>query len=140
MKLEINALVPLLQVYDMPASLEFYRDVLGFEIVEASPVVDAPEGRFSHWVWLKLGSANLMLNTAYDEGRRPNSKDPERERWHSDVTLYFSCRDVDYVHRTLLTKLPDLEPPANAPYGKRQLGLSDPDGYKLCFQAPIMKS
>jgi hypothetical protein len=56
-------LTPLVGVFDMPRALDFCRDVLGFEVVAAPPVVDTPEGRFSHWMWLRLGAAELMLNT-----------------------------------------------------------------------------
>ncbi|WP_395672190.1 hypothetical protein [Inquilinus sp.] len=44
---------------------------------------------------------------------------------------------IDAVHEALRSRLPDLQPPADAPYGMRQLHLCDPDGYGLCFQAPI---
>jgi glyoxylase I family protein len=33
---QIQGLAPLLQVFDMPVALKFYRDVLGFEVVQAS--------------------------------------------------------------------------------------------------------
>lgn len=137
MTIRVNGLAPLLQVYDMPESLAFYRDTLGFEVVEASPLVDTPEGRFSHWMWLRLGPAHVMLNTAYDAGKRPATRAATRQRWHGDTCLYFGCADVDAVYATLQTRLPDLRPPADAPYGMRQLYLSDPDRYGLCFQAPV---
>ncbi len=57
MTINIRGLTPLLQVYDMPRSMRFYRDVLGFEVVHASPVL--AEG-YSHWVSLRLGAAELM--------------------------------------------------------------------------------
>ena len=50
-------LTPLIQVFDMPRALAFYRDLIGFEVVSASPEVETPEGRFSHWTWLRLGAA-----------------------------------------------------------------------------------
>ena len=37
MALDTNGIAPLFQVYDMPEALAFYRDVLGFEVVSASP-------------------------------------------------------------------------------------------------------
>ena len=61
MAVAVGGMAPLLQVYDMKAALAFYRDALGFEIVQASDEVVTPEGRFSHWCWLKLGGAHLML-------------------------------------------------------------------------------
>jgi len=36
MPLDIQGLAPLLQVFDMPASVHFYRDLLGFELVATS--------------------------------------------------------------------------------------------------------
>ncbi len=39
MGLDVRGLTPLLQVYDMPTSVRFYRDVLGFEVVSTSPML-----------------------------------------------------------------------------------------------------
>ena len=63
MALDVRGLTPLLQVYDMPTSVRFYRDVLGFEVAATSPMLG--EDRF-HWALLRLGDAELMLNTAYE--------------------------------------------------------------------------
>jgi len=137
MALDTNGMAPLLQVYDMPEALAFYRDVLGFEVVSASPETDTPEGRFSHFMWLRLGPADVMLNSAYDEGERPPARDGAQQRWHGDTRLYFGVADADAVYEELKSKLPNLKPPKNAPYGMRQLYLKDPDGYELCFQAAV---
>ncbi|GGB18574.1 VOC family protein [Mucilaginibacter rubeus] len=50
---QIQGIAPLLQVFDMPVALGFYRDVLGFEIVQASG-----EGDDVDWVLLKLNGIN----------------------------------------------------------------------------------
>ena len=42
MMLDIRGMAPLLQVFDLPVSLAFYRDILGFEIVQST----------SDWAWL----------------------------------------------------------------------------------------
>lgn len=36
MNIDVRGMSPLLQVFDMPVSLHFYRDVIGFEIVSTS--------------------------------------------------------------------------------------------------------
>jgi glyoxylase I family protein len=36
MAIEIRGMAPLLQVFDMPTSLAFYRDVLGFKVESTS--------------------------------------------------------------------------------------------------------
>jgi catechol 2,3-dioxygenase-like lactoylglutathione lyase family enzyme len=129
MPLDVRGLAPLLQVFDMPASLHFYRDVLAFELVSSN----RPEPPFD-WVLLRLAGIELMLNTAYEADRRPSAPDPARVAAHEDTCLYFGAPDVDAVYRELLAKGLEVKPPKVAPYGMKQLYLSDPDGYALCFQ------
>lgn len=135
--MRIVGMTPLVEAFDMLRALQFYCGALGFSIVEASPEVDAPEGRFPHWARLRLGGAELMLNTAYDSGERPPAPDPARELGHRDVCFYFACDDVDAVYGALKERIAGLAPPQDAPYGMRQLYLRDPDGYGLCFQTPV---
>lgn len=119
----------------MPEAIRFYCEALGFAIVGRSPEIEAPEGRFFHWAWLRLGGADLMLNTAYDEGERPAERDAARQAAHGDTGLYFGCPDVDAAYEILRAKGLAVEPPRVARYGMKQLWVRDPDGYQLCFQA-----
>ena len=135
MALEVDGMAPLIQVYDMNEALGFYRDTLGFELVADSGEVDAPEGRYVHWCWLRLGETHLMLNTAYDAGERPAARDPVRQAAHDDLCFYFGCSDVDETAAWLQSRGLEIEGPRTAPYGMRQTWLKDPDGYQLCFQA-----
>ena len=135
--LNVTGMAPLLQVYDMNEALGFYRDALGFEPVADSGEVDAPEGRYVHWCWLRLGPADLMLNTAHDAGERPPERDPAREAGHDDLCLYFSVPDVDAAAALLRSRGLEVEGPETAPYGMRQATLRDPDGYQLCFQTRV---
>ena len=137
MGIEVGGMAPLLQVYDMNEALGFYRGALGFELVADSGEVDAPEGRYVHWCWLRLGPAELMLNTAYDAGERPPARDPQRQAGHDDLCLYFSCADVDATAALLRSRGLAVEGPRTAPYGMRQTWLHDPDGYQLCFQTRV---
>lgn len=137
MPIKPTGLTPLIQVYDMPEAMRFYCDVLGFEVIASSPEIEAPEGRYCHWAWLRLGGADLMLNTAYDAGERPVSRDAARWSGHADICFYIGCADVDAVHAELTDRGLALQPPKIAPYGMKQLTLRDPDGYTICFQAPI---
>jgi catechol 2,3-dioxygenase-like lactoylglutathione lyase family enzyme len=133
MALNVRGLAPLLQVYDMPTSIRFYRDTLGFEVVTTSPPLGGSD-RF-HWALLHLGDADLMLNTAYEfDHERPPKPDPVRAAAHDDTGLFFACPDVDAAYQELRAKGLDLKPPGIAPYGMKQLYLHDPDGYSLCFQ------
>jgi len=135
MAIEIDGLAPLLQVFDMPAAIRFYRDKLGFQVVGTSPRL-SEQAEDVNWAMLRLHEATLMLNTAYEPEFRPSAPDPSRISAHDDVCLYFGCPDVDKAYRELRALGLDLKEPRIAPYGMKQLYLSDPDGYQLCFQWP----
>lgn len=130
MNIEVRGVCTLLQVFDMPTAVRFYRDVLGFEIVQTTP----REGDQFDWGLLRLDDTEVMLNTAYEQDERPPQPDPARIEAHKDVCLYFGCPDVDGAYQHLLSNGIDVEPPNIAPWGAKQLYLRDPDGYTLCFQ------
>lgn len=133
MSLEIQGLCPLLQVFDMPVAIRFYRDTLGFTVIGTSPALsDNPD--HVNWSWLELQGTQLMLNTAYDPEDQPAAPDLSRWYGHQDTCIYFGCPDVDSAYRYLLSKGLNPKPPKVAPYGMKQLYLIDPDGYFLCFQ------
>ncbi|HEX9893750.1 MAG TPA: VOC family protein [Gemmatimonadales bacterium] len=124
-------MVPLIQVFDMPRSVAFYRDVLGFEVANQSRPGDAFD-----WGLLRRDGIELMLNTAYEEEYRPLTPEPARIAAHEDTALFFGCPDVDAAYADLRAKAVDVRPPTVAPYGMKQLYIKDPDGYVLCFQWP----
>jgi len=127
----IRGLAPLLEVFDMPTSIHFYRDLLGFDLISTSH----PGDRFD-WALLRLNGVDLMLNTAYEEDQRPPAPDPARIAAHFDTALFFGCPDVDAAFQHLRTQGLDMEAPVVAPYGMKQLYVTDPDGFRLCFQWP----
>lgn len=128
--IDVRGMAPLLAVFDMPASINFYCDRLGFEIV-GNDGKDAPD---FDWALLRMNGIELMLNTAYEKPERPVKADAARISAHEDTTLYFSCPDVDAVYQRLLAVGVNAKPPKVAPYGMKQLYVTDPDGYQLCFQ------
>jgi len=131
MPIDLRGLAPLLQVFDMPTSIHFYRDVLGFELAATS----RPGDHFD-WALLRLNGVELMLNTAYDAGERPPAPDPARIAAHADTCLFFGCADLDGAYTHLRAHGVKVTEPAVRHYGMRQLPVTDPDGYNLCFQWP----
>jgi glyoxylase I family protein len=132
MALDVRGLTPLLQVYDMPTSVRFYRDVLGFKIESTSPALG--EDRF-HWALLRLGDTALMLNTAYEfDEERPFPPDNARVAAHEDTGLFFGCQDLNAAYEELRGKGVTVKEPVVTSYGMKQMYLRDPDGYGLCFQ------
>jgi catechol 2,3-dioxygenase-like lactoylglutathione lyase family enzyme len=138
MTLPLTYICPLLQVFDMPRSLAFYRDGLGFELVESAPPQDQVTGDDFGWVWIRLGGANLMLNTLHDpDAERPLVPDESRVAAHDDTMLFVGCPDVDGAYEHLRARGIAADPPTIAPYGMKQLSVKDPDGFTVCFQWPV---
>jgi glyoxylase I family protein len=132
MAIDIQGVCFLFQVYDMPTSVKFYTDILGFWIVNHSPTYSVDEGiELFHWVLLRRENTELMLNTAYDEDERPEKRDRVRQTWHGDTGLFFGCPDVDTAFVHVQAHGVACVPPTNAAYGMRQLSFSDPDGYGI---------
>jgi len=133
MAIRVEGMVPLIAVFDVPAAVAFYRDVLGFEVVNTSkPFTDAKDDY--GWALLRLGSVELMLNNAYEDNIRPPVPDAARVAAHPDTIFYFACRDVDGAYAYLRAKGVAVSAPAVAYYGMRQIYVTDPDGYRICLQ------
>jgi len=136
MPIEVRDCSPLIQVFHMPTSLRFYRDVLGFTVTGKSKLLsDDPDD--VNWVVLELGPATIMLNTAYNpDDDLPAAPDAGRWSGHQDTCFYFTCRDADGAYGQLISKGLKIGPPRVAWYGMKQLYLTDPDGFGICFQRP----
>lgn len=126
-------LVPELEVTDAAASLAFYTQMLGFQIVYQRP----EEG----FAYLRLGTANLMLDQ-YDLGRSFDAGDtPMRRPFGRGLNLQIRVPDIAPLLATLAAHGIALHlPPEDRWYrrdnletGNRQFIVADPDGYLLRF-------
>lgn len=119
---KVHEVVPLIFVADISRSVAFYRDQLGF-VIEAAW---EPGGKLA-WCRLERGGSAIMLQQATEED------EPAAGRGHG-VGFFFLCDDADAMHAEVTALGLSLDPPKSAFYGMKQFFLTDPDGYKLCFQ------
>src|SRR5687768_14729184 len=112
MPLRATSVTPLLQVFDMRASVALYTDVLGFELLQKHE----PDGHL-YWAMLKLGDAVIMLNAKYEDDQRPAVQPPMPA--NSDVTLYFGCPDVDEAYEALFAMGVKVARPVVTYYGMK---------------------
>ena len=132
MTVEVRGMTPLIQVFDMPTSIRFYRDVLGFTVAES----DRP-GDDCDWVLLRIHDVELMLNTAYESDSRPPAPDPARIAAHRDTSFFFGCPDVDGTYERLRALGVEATAPKATHYGFKGFSVRDPDGFELCFHWPV---
>lgn len=129
MEIQLEGLCPLIQVFDMRASLGFYRDVLGFQVTQR-----APDKEDCEWCLLCRNGMELMLNTQYERDERPGRRDTARATAHGDTAFYVGCRDLDAAYLRLCAQGVPVDAPVVTHYGMKQLMLRDPDGYGVCLQ------
>ena len=107
-----------LGVRDMVASVQFYRDVLGLELLYG--------GEHSGFSSLRTKDAqSAILNL--EEGHAMT-------RWGR---LIFHVTDVDAFWRYLKDKGFAPQAPRDASWGERYFHIADPDGHELSFARPL---
>ncbi len=121
----VQQVVPFFWVTDMPGSLRFYTQGLGFSL-KHQWTPDAPDK--IRWCWLEMGGAALMLQE-YLLTRVP------QEKRGTGVSLCFMCKDAIALYHEFRSR--GLAP--NEPFVGNSLwvtALTDPDGYRLEFESP----
>ena len=113
--------VPFLSVADMPRSLAYYVDGLGFAIRHKWE----PEGQI-RWVWLARDGAGIMLQQ-FDQ--------PPAPPLGSGVAIYFLCEDALAIYHELRGRSITVSEP-QVGNGMWEVSLADPDGYRLHFESP----
>jgi lactoylglutathione lyase len=123
----VKQAVPFFGVTDIEASLRFYVDGLGCRMTQHW----APEGRI-RWCWLEIGTAALMLQEYWTDGRRGGGPSGDLA---PGVSICFMCDDAIAIYHHAKTR--GLAPAR--PYVGNHLwvtSFADPDGYRLDFESP----
>lgn len=121
--MRLRGLEPSLTATDLPRSIAFYRDVLGFVAGEEWREGDALTG-----IELRAGSVTFFLTQDdFAKGRdRPKG-----------IGMRFRCytaQDIDRLAAEITARGGQLDQePRDMPWGERQFLISDPDGFKLTF-------
>ena len=89
----VKQAVPFFSVSNIKASLRFYVEDLGFEMIHKWE----PDGKL-RWCWLQCGDAALMLQEFRKEGR--NAWMPEGKVGEG-VLIVFICEDALAIYRKI---------------------------------------
>ena len=121
---------PHLWVTNLSDSIQWYRDVLGFDVADWFPEEDG-----ATWCQMIRGDASLMLAIVPDPANVANHQQylrvlPERvEGPGAPLSLYLRVNDADPLHRAAVAGDADIvEDIWDAWWGGRQFTVADPDG------------
>lgn len=131
-------IIPNLMVRDIHASIAFYRDVLGFDLVFALDKDKQdhrdPTGKPIIFATLAWNDAQLMLQTIESLAEELPVFTPASQPTPSG-TIYIRGYHPDQVEgRELGDRV--VKPPFLQWYGMKEIYLRDPDGYIVCLGAP----
>ena len=107
----------ILYVDNLGASQRYYRDKLGFKI-------DWTDGDPPDFGAVSRGDAQIFMC--------------QRCQGHAGSWLWVFTPDVDKLHRELVERGAIIKaPPANKPWGVREMQVADPDGNVLRIASPL---
>ncbi len=101
-----------LLVKDLKKTTKFYED-LGFRPGKGN---DKSQTMYVNWYWVEFVKVNNFKATGNDS-----------------QFIYLSVLDLDETHKELKAKGLKPTEPQEFPSGRREVMISDPDGYKLVF-------
>ncbi len=119
--LKMRSVSPSFTVNDLPRSLVWYRDVLGFRVEERYEREGALVG-----VGLQAGDVFLML------GQDDWKKGRDRKKGEGFRIYCMTTQDVDAIAKRVRAAGGVLDQePRDEPWGMRDFSIADPDGFKL---------
>jgi catechol 2,3-dioxygenase-like lactoylglutathione lyase family enzyme len=111
-------LMPVLRVADLQRAIDWYTQVLGFRVVWRSPGDGGGED-----CMLQAGAIDLLLSTGAHLGGPPALTG----------TLYFEMDGVAELYAQIKDRVEVVWPLEEQPYGTREFGVRDLDGYLLAL-------
>ena len=114
---ELKHVRSVLAVKDLPVSVTFYCEKLGFTI----------DFEVDGWCFLSRGSFRLMLGSCPDEV-------PARQINDHSYFAYIGVSEIDDLHDEFRTRgVASLRAPENKPWGMREFMVTTPDGHRMMF-------
>lgn len=111
---------------DLPASIAWYRDVVGFTVEQEY----VREGKLRAAA-LRAGDVRFLLNQ--DDG----AKGWDRVKGEGFSLSFTTAQSIDDIANRIKAHGGKLDTePADMPWGVRMFRLRDPDGYKLSISSP----
>ncbi len=119
----VKTCIPLLNVEDVPLSIQFYHDLFGFEVAHQAEFDGAVR-----WARIDVEGICLMLNQPEDA----DSGERKERSNYSDAVFYFDVDDAQQSHAECKEGDIDVSEISHEEYGW-EFFVRDPDGYVLGF-------
>lgn len=129
--MQMNKLTPNVMVEDVNRNIEFYRDVLGFELLATTP----QETGLFDWAMMKNGSVEMMFQL-----RASLSKEYpvfQGREIGGALTLYIEVVDVKAFLATINDKVKIVQDLHITPYNMQEFAILDCNGFVITFAQSV---
>jgi uncharacterized glyoxalase superfamily protein PhnB len=127
---QIDSLVPLLNVENTQRSIDFYTGTLSFQVVQDF----IAHGR-TVWAMLQNGDVKLMVNETGHSDRIYRRTRPS----YGDAVLYLYVDSAREWHDKLTASGANPSGLTAEAYGMEEFRLRDPDGYEIAVGSPLTR-
>lgn len=134
----MNKISPNLMVENVKETVDFYKDVLGFELVMAVPtenktvLFEMPGNMKYDYALVKKGNVEIMFQERASLAEDIPGFTPAMAIGGS-MTLYFELDNIDSYFGEIKDKVDVVKAPFKAWYGRNEVYISDNNGYILGF-------
>ena len=113
-----------LMVASVDASVKFYQEILGLEVVASVPAKDQT-----------LQFAIIAMTLMLQEKENLSEEYPilAAEKIQPSITLYITVENFEEFYTTIKSNYPIYTEPHKTFYGANEFAITDPDGYVLTF-------
>ena len=128
----LKSLTPNLMVEDVRATVDFYRDVMGFDLLTSVP----EEGDVLDWAMVQRDEVRLMF-----QSRSSLSSDVpslESAPIGASQTFYVEVADIQSLYDHLKGKVETIKDLHTTFYNTREFYFRDPNGYIFGFSEDIV--
>ena len=135
--MEIKKLTPNLMIEDVNKTIDFYKDILGFEFVMGVPteknevLMKLPEDKALIYALMKFGNIEVMFQAKESLSEDiPIFKDC---KIGASLTLYFEVNNIGEMYEKLKDKVTVVKELHTTRYGMQEFYIKDCNGYILGF-------
>ena len=122
----LRKLTPNLMVEDVNKTVDFYKNMLGFDVLAT-----VPETGQLNWAMLKQGDVEMQFQTRASLSEEiPAFKD---RAIGGTLTLYIDVEDVTALHNALKDKVAIVQAMHTTFYGTQEFAIEDCNGFVLSF-------
>ena len=129
-----RSLTPNLMVENVNETLNYYRGVLGFEMISSVPATE--EGELA-WAMVRKDDVELMFQE--EDNLKKDLPELRHEEPGGGFTLFLKMEGINALYDQLYEKADIVDEMRETFYGMREFTIRDVNGYYITFAEPIQE-